>query len=658
MQTVSTILLTSILAPLLGAAFAGILGHRTGPRAVHWVTILGIAIAFFCAIYFFIQIVLKDAPAYSGVFYSWGVATYFKFDVGFLVDRLTAVMMLTVTFVSLLVHIYSIGYMKGDPGYTRFFAYMSLFTFFMLLLVAANNFLLLFFGWEGVGLVSYLLIGFWFQRESAAQGSLKAFIVNRVGDFGFILGIAAIFAYFGTLNYAEVFKQAPLIAHQTFSLFPHTQVSVITLICLLLFVGAMGKSAQVPLHVWLPESMEGPTPISALIHAATMVTAGVYMVARLSPLFEFSQVALSVVLVVGATGALFLGMVALVQNDIKKVIAYSTLSQLGYMMAANGVSAFSASIFHLMTHASFKALLFLAAGSVIIAMHHEQDMQKMGGLRKHMPITYFTFLIGALALAAIPPFSGFYSKDAIIEVVNAATIPGAEYAYICLLLGAFVTSLYIFRAFFLTFHTQPRFDAHTAEHVHESSAVVTIPLIILAIPSVFLGVVMAYPMLYSISSPWLGNSIFVLPIYDFFNDIRLHYQNTDATLALTLEAFRHLPFCFSIAGIFVAWICYIKLPNLPSWFMQRFIWLYKLLVNKYGFDAFNDKALVRGSRTMSDFFFHVMDVKVIDHLLVDGSGRGISRLSRWMRRLQSGYIYHYALAMILGLFAFLVWITV
>lgn len=654
MQTTSIIVLTSILAPLLGAAFAGICGYRVGDKASHWVTILGLGVSFLCAVHLFVEIVLNGAPAYMGVFYSWGIAESFQFDVGFLVDRLTAVMMLTVTFVSLLVHIYSIGYMKGDPGYTRFFAYMSLFTFFMLLLVTANNFLLLFFGWEGVGLVSYLLIGFWFQRESAAAGSLKAFVVNRVGDFGFILGVAAIFAYFGTLDYVSVFRQAPTMTHETFALFPQVNVSVITLICLLLFVGAMGKSAQVPLHVWLPESMEGPTPISALIHAATMVTAGVYMVARLSPLFEFSQVALSVVLIVGATGALFLGMVALVQNDIKKVIAYSTLSQLGYMMAANGVSAFSAAIFHLMTHASFKALLFLAAGSVIIAMHHEQDMQKMGGLRKYMPITYLTFLIGALALAAIPPFGGFYSKDAIIEVVHEATIPGAKYAYICLLLGAFVTALYIFRAFFLTFHTQSRFDADVAKHLHESPAVVTVPLIILAISSMLVGSVTAYPMLYNPSASWLGNSVFVTPIYDFLGKITEHYHSL---WFLVWDAFDHLIFWFSVSGIFVAWICYIVLPNLPIWLIRRFIWLNRALVNKYGFDTFNERVFVRGSRLMSHFFFHVMDVKVIDDLLVDGSGRGISRLSTWMRRLQSGYVYHYALAMILGLFAFLVWMS-
>lgn len=647
----STVFLASILAPLLGAAFAGICGHPAGPKAAHWVTILGIFIAFLSAVYLFTHIVIQGMPPYKSILYVWGVSENFQFNVGFLVDRLTAIMMLTVTFVSLLVHVYSIGYMKGDPGYTRFFSYMSLFTFFMLILVAADNFLLLFFGWEGVGLVSYLLIGFWFHRESAAVGSLKAFIINRVGDFGFILGIAAIFTYFGALDYATVFQQVPVMAHETFPLFPHTSVSLITLICLLLFTGAMGKSAQVPLHVWLPESMEGPTPISALIHAATMVTAGVYMVARLSPLFEFSQVALSVVLVVGATGALFLGIVALVQNDIKKVVAYSTLSQLGYMMAANGVSAFSAGIFHLVTHASFKALLFLAAGSVIIALHHEQDMRKMGGLRQYMPITYFTFLIGALALAAIPPFAGFYSKDAIIEAVQLATIPGAGYAYVCLLLGAFVTALYIFRALFLTFHQQSRFVVY--EPVNESSRVVTIPLIILAIAAIFSGGMMVDAMLYNTQVSWLGDSVFVAPTYNFFSEISAHYQGA---LALLLDAFKELPFWFSVAGIFVAWVCYIKLPALPSRLAQRFSGLYSLLIHKYGFDAFNEKVFVQGSRVMSDFFFNVADVKLIDGLLVDGSGHAISRIALWARRLQTGYVYHYALAIILGLFAFLVWL--
>jgi NADH-quinone oxidoreductase subunit L len=649
----SSILFTCILAPLAGAIIVGILGRRMGDKWSHALTILGMAVSFCCALYLFVQMVVKGAPDYNSNIYAWGMGENFHFTIGFLLDRLTAVMIVTVTFVSLLVHVYSIGYMKNDPGYARFFSYMSLFTFFMLALVCANNFLLLFFGWEGVGLVSYLLIGFWFQKESAAQGGLKAFLVNRVGDFGFILGIAAIFTYFGTLDYGRVFEKTPAMADIVFTIFPNVHILVITAICLLLFIGAMGKSAQVPLHVWLPESMEGPTPISALIHAATMVTAGVYMVARLSPLFEYSEVALSVVLVIGATGALFLGLVGLVQHDIKRVVAYSTLSQLGYMMAANGASAFSAGIFHLVTHASFKALLFLGAGSVIIAMHHEQNMQKMGGLRKNMPITYITFLIGALALAAIPPFAGFYSKDAIIEAVHLANIPGASYAYICLLLGAFVTALYIFRAFFLTFHTRPRFDAHTANSIREPTFAVTIPLIILAITSIFLGVLMVRSMLYDANSPLLGSSVFVLPHYHFLHEMTAAYQGS---FRLALDSFKHLPLWFSLAGVLVAWICYVRLPFLPALFAARFAWLYQILCRKYGFDAFYDKLFVQGSRFISRLFFNVADVKLIDGFLVNGLGHGISKISTVLRYLQSGYVYHYALALIMGLFAFLVWI--
>lgn len=640
-----------ILAPLFGAAIAGIAGKLIGRAGAHWVTTLGIAISFIASCYLFGQLVLQGVQPFNGTIYSWGISGNFQLQVGFLIDRLTAVMMLTVTFVSLLVHVYSIGYMKGDPGYQRFFSYMSLFTFFMLTLVSANNFLLLFFGWEGVGLVSYLLIGFWFQREAAAQGSLKAFIVNRVGDLGFILGIAGIFAYCGTLDYAQVFQKAPDLAAATIAITSHTNWSVVTLICILLFIGAMAKSAQIPLHVWLPESMEGPTPISALIHAATMVTAGIYMVARLSPLFELSAVALSLVLVVGATGALFLGVLALVQNDIKRVIAYSTMSQLGYMMAANGVSAFSAGIFHLMTHACFKALLFLAAGSVIIALHHEQDMRKMGNLRKYMPITYMTFLIGALALAAIPPFAGFYSKDAIIEVVRYATTPGAQYAYYCLLIGAFVTSLYIFRAFFMTFHGQERLDLHMHKQIDESGAVIVLPLILLAVPSMLLGALIATPMIYS-SFPMLGHSVVVVPQYNFFAQLLPGYQGV---FYAAINSFAHLPVWFSIAGIFVAWLCYAKFTNWPAAVAKRFKILDWILINKYGFDAFNQLVFVRGVRKLSHFFFAVTDVKLIDDLLVNGSGRGISRLSGWMRKFQSGYLYQYAMVMVVGLLVFLAW---
>ncbi len=505
-----------VFAPLLGSLIAGFLGKLIGRNATHR-TAIGLVFLSFLAAIWIGKLVFIDHQGLNAVLYHW-VITGRGFDVGFLIDSLSALMMLVVTFVSLLVHIYTIGYMEDDPGYQRFFSYVSLFTFAMLMLVTANNFLQLFFGWEGVGLVSYLLIGFWFRTEYAANGSFKAFIVNRVGDMGFIIGIAAVLFYFGSLNYSEVFPNVNAVSTQTISIFGHTQWSVMSVICIFLFIGAMGKSAQVPLHVWLPESMAGPTPISALIHAATMVTAGIFMVARLSPLYELSQTALTLVLVIGSTGALFLGLLAFVENDIKRVIAYSTMSQLGYMMAANGASAFSAGIFHLATHACFKALLFLAAGSVIIAMHHEQDIRKMGNLKKYLPITYVTFLIGSLALAAIPPFAGFYSKDAIIEAVHLSTIPGASYAYVCLILGSFATAYYTFRVFFLAFHTNERIDKHTAEHLHEPSWTMTVPLILLAIPSVILGGLLVNKMLFS-ATPLLAQSIHVAPQYDVLGEL-------------------------------------------------------------------------------------------------------------------------------------------
>lgn len=657
MHHIQTAALISILAPLLGAIISGLAGKRIGNRASHTVAILGLSISFAAALYIFAQTIFYKAPVYNGDLYLWGDSGKFSFHVGLLVDRLTAIMAITVTFVSLLVHIYSIGYMRGDPAYHRFFAYMSLFTFFMLVLVMANNFLVLFFGWEGVGLVSYLLIGFWFEKESAAKGSMKAFIVNRVGDFGFILGIAVVLAYFGTLDYVQVFQQVPSLAGETIAI-SGTEFSVITVMTLLLFLGAMGKSAQIPLHIWLPESMEGPTPISALIHAATMVTAGVYMVARLSPLFEFSEVALSVVLIFGATGALFLGMLALVENDIKRVIAYSTMSQLGYMMAANGASAFSASIFHLMTHACFKALLFLAAGSVIVALHHQQDIRKMGGLRKYLPITYITFLVGALALAALPPFAGFYSKDAIIEVVKQANIPGASYAYWCLLIGAFVTSLYTFRVFFMTFHGEERMESHghhqgEQEEIQESEYFILLPLVLLAIPSIFLGFAMATPMLYSVQFSLLGESIYVAPEFDFMTPLLAHY---DGPAHMALTAFMHAPFWLSISGIFVAWLCYIKYPHWPASVKKYSEIFYCILRSKYGFDTFNDFFFVRGVRGLSQIFYNIGDVKILDSFMVNGIGRVVSRASVWARKLQSGYLYHYVFVMVLGLFAFLTWV--
>ncbi len=643
--------LFTLFAPLVGCLIAGLGIRYISKQGATVATVGGMSLSFLAACVV-AYLVLVNHLTFNQPVYTWVASGTFRFDMGLLIDPLSAVMMLIVTFVSLLVHIYSVGYMQGDAGYKRFFAYMSLFTFSMLLLVTANNFLQLFFGWEGVGLVSYLLIGFWFNKKSAASGSLKAFLVNRVGDFGLIVGVAAVLAYFGTLNYEGVFTQISAHSAQTIQLFSHTSVSVITLICVLLFIGAMGKSAQIPLHVWLPESMEGPTPISALIHAATMVTAGVYMVARLSPLYEHSVVALSLVMVIGALGGLFLGILALVEFDIKRVIAYSTMSQLGYMMAANGASAFSAGIFHLLTHACFKALLFLAAGSVIIAMHHEQDLRKMGGLRKYLPVTYITFLIGSLALAAIPPFAGFYSKDVIIEAVHLSTIGGASFAYYCLLIGGFVTSLYIFRAFFLAFHGKPRWDDGLKGKVKEPAKSMVLPLIILAIPSTILGAWLVVPMLFQ-TPGLLGSSITVLASHNVLAEIA---KEGLGPVSMVTHAVFTMPFWFAVSGVFAAWLFYLQWTSFPAMLRKRFSWVHAALVNKYGFDQFNDWFFVRGSRRLSNFFYRVADLKLIDSAIVNGSGRAIGRLSSLLRFLQSGYLYHYLLVMVVSVLAFLIWL--
>lgn len=639
-----------VLLPLLGSLIAGLFGKRVGIRGTQAITIALMCGALIGSALIFKSVVL-DGNAFNGPVYTWAESGSFHFDVGFLIDRLTAIMMLIVIFVATIVHIYSIGYMKGDSGNQRFFSYMSGFTFSMLMLVTANNFMQLFFGWEGVGLVSYLLIGFWFEKESAAQGSLKAFIVNRVGDFGFLLGLAAILDYCGSLNYATVFTKAAALTQTTITIFPHHPWSIITVICILLFVGAMGKSAQIPLHVWLPESMEGPTPISALIHAATMVTAGVFMVARMSPLFELSPVALSTVMIVGATGALLLGLLAFVEFDIKRVIAYSTMSQLGYMMAANGASAFNAGIFHLMTHACFKALLFLAAGSVIIAMHHEQDLRKMGNLKKYLPVTYITFLIGALALAAVPPTAGFFSKDAIIDAVHRSSIFGSQYCYVVLLIGAFVTAYYIFRAFFMAFHTNERMDTHTREHLKEHW-VMLFPLILLAIPSLLLGIFAVKPMLYD-SPGFLGGSFTVLPQYNVLTQMGAEFSGV---WHMVQESIFTLPFWFSIAGIFSAWFMVIVAPQWQAILAKRFSWIHRVFVAQYGFDLFNNWFFVRGGKKMSEFFFHTGDLKILDAGMVDGSGHGVTRISTILRKLQSGYLYHYVFVMIVGLLGFLIWL--
>ncbi len=640
-----------MLLPLVGAIMTGLMGKKIGPKASHCITIALVGIAFLLSCYLFTHIVLLGQPAIEGVIYKWVASGTFSFDIALLLDNLSATMILIVTFISLAVHIYTVGYMAGDPGYERFFSYVSLFTFAMLTLVLANNFLLMFFGWEGVGLVSYLLIGFWFKRESAAFGSLKAFLVNRVSDVGFILGIAAILMYFNTLNYHDVFQHVQSVTDKTIMIFPGIESSVITIICVLLFIGAMGKSAQVPLHVWLPESMEGPTPISALIHAATMVTAGIYMVARMSPLFEYSPTALSLVLVIGATTCLFTGLLAVFHHDIKRVIAYSTLSQLGYMAIALGASAYDAAIFHLLTHAFFKALLFLAAGSVIIALHHEQDMRHMGGLATRMPITYLTFAIGAFAVAAIPPFSGFYSKDAIIEAVQLSTTPGASYASFCAMAGAFITPLYIFRALFLTFHGQSKVEGGLNK-VKESPWVILIPLIALAIPSMIIGGMLIGPMLFA-SPRLLGDSIKVLTQHDVLLRLSHEYQGA---LTMALDATHHLAFWLAMAGIVTAWLFNLQAPALAEWCKKRFSWFYWVMVRKYGFDDFNQIVLVHGTRKLGQFFYAISDLIVIDGLIVNGSGRLIRAFAQFARRMQTGFIYHYALVMVLGLAFFLGWL--
>jgi NADH-quinone oxidoreductase subunit L len=552
-------------------------------------------------------------------------------------------MMVVVSFVSLMVHIYTIGYMHEDPGYQRFFSYISLFTFSMLMLVMSNNFLQLFFGWEAVGLVSYLLIGFWYTRPTAIYANLKAFLVNRVGDFGFLLGIGLVLMYFGTLDYAAVFAQAPQIATQTIEIIPGSQWELLSAICILLFVGAMGKSAQFPLHVWLPDSMEGPTPISALIHAATMVTAGIFMVARMSPLFELTETALSFMLVIGGITTLFMALVAIVQNDIKRVVAYSTLSQLGYMTIALGASAYSAGIFHLMTHAFFKAVLFLGAGSVIIAMHHEQDMRKMGGLKKYMPITYWTMFIAALASAGVPGFSGFFSKESIIEAVHFADIPGAGFAYFCAVTTVFVTAFYTFRLLFMTFHGKPRMDHHTEEHLHESPWMVTLPLVALAIPSIGAGWLIA-PMLFG---DYFGSAIQIMPQHEAMAKMSAEFQGI---LGMMTHALSTLPFWLSIAGIFTAWYLYMVKTDLPGKIKQAAGPFSTLLDRKYFIDEFYSWLFAGGARALGRGLWKFGDVKVIDGFFVNGTARMVGATAMLVRRFQSGYIYHYAFTMIVGVF--------
>ena len=651
-ESMQNVYLTIVLAPLIGAVIAGLFRNTVGRVGAHTVTIVGVGISTVLSLLVFWVMVVEAAPTHEVSVYTWGVVEGIRFEIGFLIDRLTATMMVVVTFVSLMVHIYTIGYMSEDPGYQRFFSYIAAFTFAMLMLCMSNNFLQLFFGWEGVGLMSYLLIGFWYDRETAIYANLKAFLVNRVGDFGFLLGVAAVLMYFGTLHYGEVFAAAPGLKDETIQIFPGADWSLMTVICVLLFIGAMGKSAQVPLHVWLPDSMEGPTPISALIHAATMVTAGVFMVARMSPLFEYSEAALSVVLVIGAITAFSMGLIGLVQNDIKRVIAYSTLSQLGYMMVACGASAYAAGIFHLATHAFFKALLFLAAGSVIIAMHHEQDIRNMGGLRKYMPITWITFLLGSLALIGFPGFSGFFSKDAIIVAVEHSTLPGSGFAYFCVLIGVFVTALYSFRLYFLVFHGKERMDEHTREHLHETPWVVWVPLVLLAIPSVVIGWPYVEAALFG---EHFGNAIFVLrPEHDVLGEMQKDFHGPAAMVTHGLLA---APFLLAMAGVLTATVLYLWLPHLPGVIAARLKLLHQALDAKYGFDRFNEIFFAGGARGLGSLLWRVGDEILIDGLVINGSARMVGWFSGVVRQVQTGFLYHYAFAMIIGLVVLITWIV-
>ncbi len=645
------------LAPLLGAIIAGLFGRLIGRRLTHSITIALVGVSLYASIKIFQDVMAGHM--FNGPVYTWLTSGDTSFHVGFLIDRLTVTMMLVVTSVSLMVHIYTIGYMKEDAGYQRFFSYISLFTFSMLMLVMANNFMQLFFGWEAVGLVSYLLIGFWYTRPTAIYANLKAFLVNRVGDFGFLLGIGLILMVFGTLDYAAVFANVASHANDMAPI-PGMSVNMLTAICILLFIGAMGKSAQFPLHVWLPDSMEGPTPISALIHAATMVTAGIFMVARMSPMFELSDTALSFVMIIGAITALFMGFLGIIQNDIKRVIAYSTLSQLGYMTVALGASAYPVAIFHLMTHAFFKALLFLAAGSVIMGMHHDQDIRNMGGLRKYMPITWITSLIGSLALIGTPFFSGFYSKDSIIEAVEHSHLAGSGFAYFAVVAGVFVTAFYTFRMYFLVFHGKERFGhaaaGHHDEHhhglapgqkPHESPWVVWLPLVLLAIPSLAIGYFTIEPMLFG---GYFRDAIYIGQNHDVMRELQEEFHGG---FAMALHSLSNLPLWLAIAGVASSALFYLKRPDIPAAIQQRFQWVYTLLDNKYYFDRFNDWFFAGGARGLSGFLGKFADKFLIDGLMVNGSANLVGGLSGVVRRFQSGYIYHYAFTMIVGVFILL-----
>ena len=651
-------------APLIASILAGLFGKKIGRSGAHWLTILGVLVSFIASCFVFADVLKGNT--FNGPLYTWMVSGGIRFEVGFLIDTLTVTMMLVVTSVSLMVHIYTVGYMHDDPGYQRFFSYISLFTFSMLMLVMSNNFLQLFFGWEAVGLVSYLLIGFWYKKPTAIFANMKAFLVNRVGDLGFLLGIALVLAYTGSLDYATVFKTAPSLANISIIMGPFGVVSLMTATCILLFIGAMGKSAQVPLHVWLPDSMEGPTPISALIHAATMVTAGIFMVSRMSPLFEMSTTALSFVLIIGATTALFMGFLGIVQYDIKRVVAYSTLSQLGYMTVALGVSAYSAAMFHLVTHAFFKALLFLAAGSVIIGMHHNQDIRYMGGLKKYMKITWLTSLVGSLALIGFPLFSGFYSKDTIIEAVHESKIFGHGYAYFAVMAGVFVTAFYSFRMYFLVFHGEERYDqapkhadeddhVHDAHHdhhskPHESPWVVTVPLVLLAIPSAILGY---FGVEKIVHGDWFKGVISVTKEHDTLSALTASFHGP---LGMAIHGLSTLPLLLALLGVALSYYLYVMNPALPAKLRIRFSGVVKILEEKYYFDRFNDFFFAGGARKLGEGLFRYGDRAIIDGAMVNGSAKGVAMLSGVMRHLQTGYVYHYAFVMVAGVLAFLTWL--
>ena len=644
-----------ILAPLLAAVVVGFFGHRIGRAGSHWLTILAVGISFVLSSIVLYQLYWGGLEAENYKLYTWAMSNEITMEIGFLIDNLTALMIVVVSFVSLMVHIYTIGYMRDDPGYQRFFSYISLFTFSMLILVMSNNFLQLFFGWEAVGLFSYLLIGFWYQRESAILANLKAFLINRVGDFGFILGIAAIVMYTNSLDYVTVFANAENISSQNIEIFSGISWNAMSVVCILLFIGAMGKSAQAPLHVWLPDSMEGPTPISALIHAATMVTAGIFMVARMSPLFEYSETALSVVLVVGSFTAFFMGLLGVVQNDIKRLIAYSTLSQLGYMTVALGVSAYSVAIFHLMTHAFFKALLFLAAGSVIIAMHHEQDIRNMGGLKKYMPLTYFTALAGSLALIGFPGTSGFFSKDIIIEAVKHSHWMGQGIiywiSYLSVLLGVFVTALYTFRMFFLVFHGEEHMDRKTKKDLHESPPVITIPLILLAIPSLIAGWVTIETVLFN---NYFEGAIFVTGLHNSLQGLASEFTGSFNFL---LHSLKSSPvFYLSISGVATSWFFYIQRPDIRGMISLKLSGLRNLLINKYYFDDLWVKGFAAGGRQVGYFLWKKGDELIIDGLIVNGIANNIRQLALILRNIQTGFLYHYAFIMIIGLTFILGWL--